>query len=668
MLVSGEIFRNLGSVIPLYWWWMPRWRTLKVVTMFTSTARWIRNAVALVWAVGMLWMTETVRSQLVITELMSKSSNSFRGASITNDVDFFELSNFTGQRIDLTGYRFTDSKDAKPFRRKLLPDGAAPVFVESGGSVVFVRSPIEVPSEEVMSRFREWWGDCLPPETPVLAYPSPGFSSFGDQLAIYGPDNRLVDRVRFPAATRGRSFSYDPATGEFGVLSSLGGNGCLARITDDIATPGVTTGPVPLRVLRQPTNVLACLGRDVTLRVAVAGLPRPRSFVWTVDNLPMDESDEPELHLHNVGEGHEGEYRVRISNGFSTVWSDAATLKIHRSVSSPELLEPLVDVTVVTNRTARFSVEACAYPAATYEWRFNGVVIPDQTERTLFIADCTPEISGAEICVRVRNELGEQTSCAHLYVTPQPDIRFTEVQAFPVTGSDCPEHHDWFELTNFGTNTVNLNGFRFSDTYTLDGAFTIRENVVIEPQESVVFVKSPSAGPFVDWWGAERLPIGVKLVAYAGFSLSRAGDAIYLWGALAEDVDEVLSSASFPIAQQGASFEFDQIEAPFGVLSEFGRRGAFRSQVCGDIGSPGYTPEAAVRLVRLREEAGGMRLTWQGRIGARYVIEVNSGLDSKTGWKVVAEHTATEAFPSWLDPRPVGSGLPMRFYRVAEIP
>ena len=62
-----------------------------------------------------------------------------------------------------------------------------------------------------------------------------------------------------------------------------------------------------------------------------------------------------------------------------------------------------------------------------------------------------------QYCVRAENPLGTNTACARLYVTAKPDLRITEVQAYPVTG--CADHHDWFEVTNFGTNAVNLLGF-----------------------------------------------------------------------------------------------------------------------------------------------------------------------------------------------------------------
>src|SRR5205085_1987726 len=143
-----------------------------------------------------------------------------------------------------------------------------------------------------------------------------------------------------------------------------------------------------------------------------------------------------------------GVYAVRVSTPFTTIQSSNALLSISTSLSAPVVLTPPANVTVITNRPARFSVSVCAYPAASFQWFSNGVAIPGQTANSLYVPNCTLAMAGTEFCVRAANSLGTNTACARLAVIVKPDLRFTEIQAFPYT--NCDAHHDWFEVTNFG--------------------------------------------------------------------------------------------------------------------------------------------------------------------------------------------------------------------------
>jgi hypothetical protein len=271
-------------------------------------------------------------------------------------------------------------------------------------------------------------------------------------------------------------------------------------------------------------------------------------------------------------------------------------------------------------------------------------------------------MSGVEFCVRAENPLGTKAACARLYVTPRPDLRLTEVQAYPVTG--CAEHHDWFEVTNFGTNAVDLLGYRFFDKFTLASALIVTRSMVVQPDESVVFVKNPTANVFIDWWGLDQLPRGLQIFPYGGFSLSKAGDALYLWSATAEDPYEVIDSLSYATNELGVSLRFDYDLAPFGCDSVPGEFGAFRALQCGDIGSPGYTMNPPPRLVSIARDAAGGNVKWRGIEGAPYRLEYSTTLASNQ-WSSLGNTTATNSLPTMTDPSATNSSR--RFYRVLQL-
>jgi hypothetical protein len=593
--------------------------------------------------------------------MMSKSSSTFGRTSVTNDHDFWELTNFGSNTLNLAGYKFADNKNPK---RLLVTNGAPPLLIHGGESIIFVRNTVSTNE----AQFRAWWGSCLDSNVQVRFYDSPGFSSYGDSLSVYDAARNLVDKVNFGEATHGVSFVYDASSGVFGALSILDqGPTCRAATADDIASPGKTTGPIPLRIMQQPTNLVVGPDLDVGFQVDVVGLPRARYYKWFFNGMTIPGANEARLLVPHVSAADEGVYAVTVGNGFTTLLSSNATLTINTNPSAPVILEAPVNATVVTNRTARFSVSISAFPAATYQWFSNGVALVDETSRTLFIPNCTLDMSGAEICVRAENPLGTRTACAQLYVTTTPDLRFTEVQAYPFT--NCDSHHDWFEVTNFGTNAVDLLGYRFFDTsdlnsFDLADAVVIRQSAVVQPGESVVFVKDPSAGAFIDWWGADQLPRGLKIIPFSGFSLSKIGDALYLWSATAEDPNEVIDSISYATATLGQSLRFDYDLAPFGSDSVAGEFGAFRAQQCGDIGSPGYTANPPPRLISVARETDGAHVRWRAVEGQIYQLEYNTAAQS-TGWVVLGHTTATNSLPAMIDPAALN--VSKRFYRVVQM-
>jgi len=323
---------------------------------------------------------------------------------------------------------------------------------------------------------------------------------------------------------------------------------------------------------------------------------------------------------------------------------------------------PPVNTTVVTNRIARFSTSVCAFPAATYQWFSNGVALAGATDRTLLVYNCTLGMNGTEYCVRAANSEGSNTACARLYVTTRPDLRITEVQAYPVIG--CDDHHDWFEVTNFGTNAVDLLGYHFSDEPVLPGSLTVTQSMVVQPRESVVFAKNRSAKVFVDWWGTDLLPPGLQIFTYDGFSLFRGGDTIYLWNSEAEQPDEYIDGIAYETNFLGVSQWFDYELAYFGSNSVVGEFGAFRACSCGDVGSPGYITNPPPRLISILRETAGTSVKWRAIEGVTYELEYRPTLDG-SNWVPIGSMMATNSLPVIVDP--TASDASQRFYRIRQI-
>jgi hypothetical protein len=209
-----------------------------------------------------------------------------------------------------------------------------------------------------------------------------------------------------------------------------------------------------------------------------------------------------------------------------------------------------------------------------------------------------------------------------------------------------------------------LLGYRFFDAYNLGAAVAITQPTLIRPNESVLFVKSVSAGGFFDWWGRDLLPQGLKILPFSGFSLSKGGDLLYLWDAKAKEDGEFIDSIAYSTNFMGVSRQFDL--ATFGGADSVpGKFGAFRAQQCGDIGSPGYTTNPPPRVVSISKEPDGAHVKWRAVEGKTYALEYNS-VPRGTGWTELGNATATNSLPWISDPGALHAT--QRFYRVEQLP
>ena len=119
------------------------------------------------------------------------------------------------------------------------------VAIAPGESIIFAESLSA-------SQFAAWWGsNNLPATLKVVTYSGSGFTlgTSGDGLRLWDNlttnVNETVARVDFGAATASVSFSFNPVTQQFGVLSQVGVNGAFkATAATDIGSPGRVRSPV----------------------------------------------------------------------------------------------------------------------------------------------------------------------------------------------------------------------------------------------------------------------------------------------------------------------------------------------------------------------------------------------------------------------------------------
>jgi hypothetical protein len=209
-----------------------------------------------------------------------------------------------------------------------------------------------------------------------------------------------------------------------------------------------------------------------------------------------------------------------------------------------------------------------------------------------------------------------------------------------VQGGSVSGHTDWFELTNLDTNAVNLLGYRFSDRYSFELSFPITTPLIIEPGESIIFVERLTPEEFIEWWGRERLPPGLKITTYHGLGFSSSGDVINIWNSAETDPYSPVTSAGFLASTPGVSLRFIPPDYYFVEDSVAGLDGAFHAANGGDVGSPGYLTNPRPRFLSITQNPGvGVVLTCRVVEGRTYALEATTSVADLYG-DVVGTYSA----------------------------
>ena len=150
----------------------------------------------------------------------------------------------------------------------------------------------------------------------------------------------------------------------------------------------------------------------------------------------------------------------------------------------------------------------------------------------------------------------------------QAAINISEVDA---NGSSASYAADWFELTNTGSTSVNISGWKMDDnSNTFANAVALRGVTSIAAGQSVVFIEGTATGTtdatvnaaFKAAWYGSNVPTSLIIGNYggSGVGLSATADAVNI---------------------------FDGSGTLISTMSAIGVNGAFKASNTIEIGSPG---------------------------------------------------------------------------------
>jgi len=197
---------------------------------------------------------------------------------------------------------------------------------------------------------------------------------------------------------------------------------------------------------------------------------------------------------------------------------------------------------------------------------------------------------------------------------------FFQVQANPLVISQVmsseasSSYPDWWQLSNYGTNDIDLSGYSWNDDSHggFAGAVTGFDGVIIHGHESVIFTETAaavnSAADFRTWWG---LPGTVQVFIIGGPGLGAGGDTVRLWntnrvamGAATNGIDPELAPqllvdrVDLGADAKGHTLYYNTNTGKFDVQSSLSDGISFQVAT-GDIGAPGlaFTNPAPIAIV-----------------------------------------------------------------------
>src|SRR5262249_47612841 len=128
-------------------------------------------------------------------------------------------------------------------------------------------------------------------------------------------------------------------------------------------------------------------------------------------------------------------------------------------------------------------------------------------------------------------------------------------EASPWSSGNSPYAADWFELTNIGTASVDLTGWKMDDeSNSLGSAVALTGVATLAPGHSAIFIEGASKPTaFTPFWFGGSPPAGFQIGTYegSGVGLSTGGDQVNVFDGAGDHV----AGIAFGTSTTGRTFD-----------------------------------------------------------------------------------------------------------------
>jgi alpha-tubulin suppressor-like RCC1 family protein len=158
---------------------------------------------------------------------------------------------------------------------------------------------------------------------------------------------------------------------------------------------------LPPEILAQPQGGVIPAGGSQTFQVLASGVG-PLRHQWQLNGTNVNGATNSFHSFSSATASRSGMYQVIVSNSFGVTLSDPVDLIVF---PPPTILSQPVSQTRGETESAEFIAVASGYGPLTFQWRFNGLLIPGETNHFLRIANLSTNHAGP-YSVRVSNLAG----------------------------------------------------------------------------------------------------------------------------------------------------------------------------------------------------------------------------------------------------------------------
>ncbi|MGE3621867.1 MAG: lamin tail domain-containing protein [Acidimicrobiia bacterium] len=561
-------------------------------------------------------------ARLAVTEVAPWGSDAAYGA------DWFELTNTGGVALDLAGVKVDDSSNSATAAADLV---GVPTLAPGESAIFFETDDLAT----VVAAFGSaWFGEAgLPEGLQVGRYSGSGLglSGGGDAVNVFAADGTHVTGVSFGPATPQVTFDNTARLGAaagpvpIGTLASEGVNGAF------VAADGVAVGS-PGNVAGTPGGPSGdTSGIRVTEVSAFGSGNSPYAADWfevtntgtesvQLTGWRMDDSSAtfasgveligvPVLPAGASAIFFEGSDDAAFELAFAQAWFgqnlfDGGFFFGHYNgggvgLSTGGDAVVLFDAggTLVTG--VAFGASPSAAPFATFDNAegLGTATTPFPTLTTLSAVGVNGAFAAAQAA-----EIGSPgTATTGTGEPPLPLASLAITEVAPWASGDSPYGSDWIEVTNTGTEAVDLAGYAIDDdSDTFANARALTGVASLAPGASAIFLEATTADLpakveqfLAAWTGSATTPAGLLIGNYSGsgIGLSTSGDQVNLFDPAGRKVTGVAFGAST------TGYTFDNTvgaAGPISTLSAVGANGAFTAADGHGVGSPaGLTPPPA---------------------------------------------------------------------------
>lgn len=242
-------------------------------------------------------------------------------------------------------------------------------------------------------------------DTVTLATTAVGASSYQWQISTDGGTTFVnIDTTANPSAATATLTLSNAQTSDSAIYQLVATN-AAGSTTSVQTTVVVTTTPFAPVIEVQPMGATKLAGSSFALSVT-ASASVPATYQWYKDGNAVSGGTSGTLSFASLAPTDAGNYTVTITNGLGSATSNAATLVVQYV---PIITAQPTGANVSAGSPVTLSVTVDALPAATYQWKKNGVAIGGATSSTYMIASAAATDT-ANYTVTVTNLAGNVTS------------------------------------------------------------------------------------------------------------------------------------------------------------------------------------------------------------------------------------------------------------------